>query len=164
MIDDDSAKKWITRELKIKEKDFEKVLIPENSLFFLIVWSLFESKCCDGSARIEKVKKENIKFQKMISIDDYYHHFHDRYQNKELLKNLKLGKKERTIFEELLNIKENDEINKHIFCLIVLIRYRNNLFHGNKNPINWERYETEFRLLISMMMGLIDGKYLIRGT
>ncbi|WP_404360392.1 hypothetical protein [Methylotuvimicrobium sp. KM1] len=128
---------------------------------FLIAWALFESKCFNGfvkSKRIPNFAKEVVQ-EKSFSRHDFEaagQHFHDRYQDCDRLRHLLHDQEVNGLtdilsrqFEELVD----DEL---VFMLIVVVyRFRNNIFHGNKGVDTWLQYKTQIEMCTSIMQRLI---------
>lgn len=159
------AKHWGTDESKIKE-----VLEDDLALQFLISWSLLESKCFEGFAKSEKFSgfaKYMSKSERADNLTGSAEHFYKRYQNKVLFGNLmhpKNGKDPRSIDRKLTKIIDSESFDsvsfeQKVYLIIwVVFRYRNNIFHGNKNVESWLDYKTEISECIKCMQVFVDEK------
>lgn len=123
---------------------------------FLILWSIFETKIrsCFGNQNtqinIPMIKKyvENYLDENVLihnpEIDIIYSHFKKRYTNDtnkvEALFNFVTINQ---IFKDLHAKDDPTEKEKIIYMGIIIYRFRNNIFHGNKEYFNWNKYREE---------------------
>lgn len=109
---------------------------------FCFLWSLFESRILDtfgNAAKIcEKVKKwSNEGVLDEADFNDGLRYFRDRYYAggnfTSHFDNLNLRKPDRqALVRAVINGSDNDPCNCMAAALIVIFRFRNNLFHGVK--------------------------------
>jgi hypothetical protein len=128
---------------------------------FLIAWSLFESKCFDGFVKIDQLSN----FAKEISDENGFsrsvfeeagRHFHDRYQDGDRLHHLLHGQEVKGLGEILGKQFEELTDDELLFMLLVVVyRFRNNIFHGNKGVDTWLQYQTQIETCTSIMQNLI---------
>lgn len=153
------VKSWLSRYFETGSENIEMLFENTLALEFLIIWSIFETKCFNGfcttggiKSFVEKNNLDCSELQKGIS------HFHERYQEPIRWKNLihqdRNAQKINPIKEKMLNLLNDQE--KLEFLIYVICRYRNNMFHGNKGVMSWVRYEIEIRFCINSMMEIID--------
>lgn len=82
--------------------------------------------------------------------------FHDRYQNDELYRQLMHGKKCEKISRLIRkDFSEFSNAEKIFFSMVVVYRYRNNIFHGNKGVDSWLGYRDCILNCIAIMQLLI---------
>lgn len=147
--------------------EIAQILEEPFALHFLIVWSIFEVKCFDGfmkSGNIESFSDRLVQngFQE-DNLNTIVNYFHDRYQDGQLYKNLLNNKKSEQIKNDEYNqirsknFKALEDIEKFQFILFVIYRYRNNIFHGNKQVYNWQRYEKQIKKCTKAMQIFIDS-------
>ena len=129
---------------------------------FLIAWSLFESRCFEGSAKINKFPTFATLFSEIhnfecLALQESATHFHRRYQDKQRYKNLMHGQKSKEM-DEIIS-KEFAELSRYeitLMLLIVVYRFRNNIFHGNKGVESWLQYKEQITLCLTVMQSLIS--------
>jgi len=154
---------WFAHYLQQDELQVEHLLRDRTATRFLIAWSLFESRCFEGFAKINKFSA----FAKLISeIHDFEclalqepaKHFHSRYQDKQRCKNLMHDQKSKEM-EEILS-KEFAELSRYeltLMLLVVVYRFRNNIFHGNKGVRSWLGYKEQISLCLDVMQSFISA-------
>lgn len=160
---------WLAKYFKTDVSQVECLLSDRTAIKFLIAWSLFESKCFKGSANFDslldfsKVISENGKFE-FAALQEPTTHFHSRYQDKKCFKNLMHDKaskesKESGEMKQILvkNITDLDSGEKTLMLLIVIYRFRNNIFHGNKGVQSWLGYKDQIDLCIRAMQSFITS-------
>ncbi|MBN1816756.1 MAG: hypothetical protein JW828_05315 [Sedimentisphaerales bacterium] len=156
---------------KINEQVVRKLLKDKTVVSFLITWSIFESRFFRGFVKVSNLEGFAKKVVANSGYDKEYfreaaEHFHMRYQDKKKYKNLKyLGEpgkydnsKESKIVDEIINRKfdENDKEWMRLL-LYVVYRYRNNIFHGNKDVNSWlNTYKEQIKLCISTIQTWIS--------
>lgn len=156
-----NLKKWLSVYLEIKQEELDNIIQPDNALSFMIVWTIFESKCFNGFVKVDifdKFIQQNKQKLTLAVIEPSISHFHARYQASDLYRHLKYGDKNS---EEVDAILKKDYVQlldeeKLKLILYVIYRYRNNLFHGNKNIVNWGSYKEQFNHCISCLTYFID--------
>jgi len=153
---------WFASYLGQNQGEIEKLLNDSLASRFLIGWSLFESKCFNGFVKIDKLSRfaHEIVAEKDFDRQNFVRpgqHFHNRYQNKRLFRNL-LHKQKLPAVTDILHSTFN-EINDFqlVFMLLVVVyRYRNNMFHGNKGVTSWLGYREQIGLCLEVMQNLIS--------
>jgi hypothetical protein len=143
--------RWLGALLKQSEREVQLLLSDSAALQFLIAWSLFESKCFDGFVKIDRIQKfsERVAAEGCDpdSLDAALAHLHQRYQDKELYRQLMHGqvssRMDSLLREPLSSFSGSGKI---FFLSIVAYRYRNNMFHGNKGVQSWLAYAEQIRL------------------
>lgn len=146
-----------------EEKQIIKLLHTETATDFLLIWSIFEAKCCEGEChQIDLINKYDYRFKDTKLATSFYkkvEEFHKRYQNKTKWKNL-YYKKENSYFTDIKNKKcaELNETEKYKFGLYIIFRFRNNIFHGNKGIESWLKYDSQIKNCISMMLHIMTDK------
>lgn len=155
-----SSTEWI-----IKEFNKNRKLNLEIGKNFLFVWSVFESEIFDRWCYKDNIeeKLKNLKNSKEIlsKLKNEINFFKNRYQNSNNRKNLWANKGEVEGFKKIIESntykneieKEKDEL---IFLVSIVFRFRNNIFHGNKSPFNWNRYEEEIEKCIKIMCFILE--------
>ena len=134
----DSFDQWFAKYLGQDAYEVTRLLNDKTATRFLIAWSIFESCCFGGFAKVEKFEAFvsdffSAKGFKPSEIRDAANQFHKRYQDKELYGNLMWEQKSpklKAILSKDFEVLSADEIA--FFTIFVVYRYRNNIFHGNK--------------------------------
>ena len=134
-------------------------------LHFTLLWSLFEHKLCAENANVSSIehKCEQIKAKLDSSkekFDEFLYYFRARYITESITNSSFDSLEFRTndkkdLVEQVLKLEETNILNIVIALLIIVFRYRNNLFHGLKWQNNIEGQEDNFdnanRLLIKIL-------------
>jgi hypothetical protein len=154
--------KWFASYLGQEESEIRVLLNNEVATRFLIVWSMFESKCFSGFMQVTKINNyaEQVIGRNEFDIKKFSNaleHFHERYQDKKLYKNLMHEQKS----EEMDNILKKDisllsQKESIFFLLFVVYRYRNNIFHGNKGVDSWLKFEKQITHCVEVMQLFLD--------
>lgn len=133
---------------------------------FALIWSLFEAQLLDESASARKILQ---KVQEWINgsgidnalVEDHLDYFKDRYiedgefgyrfdhlhlrsnDNEQLVRNVLLG-------------NEDSSENKLACCLIIILRFRNNYFHGIKWAYQFREQQENFERSCSLLTWCLD--------
>lgn len=137
---------WFALYLDQDEAQVRELLCDKTAIRFLIAWSLFETSCFGKFARLCDMtsfahRKAGDNQLCADELDEHFKFFHNRYQDPKKYSNLMHGAKcedMNTLIKKpafLLNLEE-----KILFTAIVVFRYRNNIFHGNKRVASWLSY------------------------
>ncbi len=150
---------WLSNVYSTKVNSVRSALKNENASSFLIVWSIFEQTCFNGFVQKDSFKDfiKNKDLIQKLQIENTAKHFYDRYQNKKYYKNLCHGKPLETV-DQILST-EYDKLtleDKIMLTLFTTYRYRNNIFHGNKGVMSWNRYKEQINLCLDFMMQVVD--------
>lgn len=156
-----SFETWLATLLKVSEAEIRHLLHDQTATQFLITWSLFESKCFGGYARLEDIDTIAERLIKQGawsgSLKPAAEHFYKRYQDKDLLRTLLYKQKCGPFLECLRKPFEVLSQQEILFLLLVTVyRYRNNIFHGNKGVKSWLLYEEQIKLCSQTMQTLIS--------
>lgn len=151
---------WLACYLKQEEEEVRKLLQDETSTHFLIAWSLLEANCFNGKMRSNSIdefadSKSTDEFL-LDRLDDFVVYFHNRYQNKRFYINLMHGanrEKMDNLIKKFFSKFSSSE--KIYFAMVVIYRYRNNIFHGNKGIDSWLQYKGCISKCTAMMQLLI---------
>lgn len=160
----DDFDQWFANYLGQDAREVTRLLGDKTAIHFLIAWSIFESCCFDGFAKVEKLESFvrdslSTKGFKPRELMDAANHFHNRYQDKELYGNLMWEQKSpklNSILSKYFEALSADEIA--FFIIFVVYRYRNNIFHGNKGVRSWLNFKPQIKLCIKVMQTLITFK------
>lgn len=153
---------WFAGYLQKDPSQVERLLNDGTATRFLIAWSLFESRCFEGFAKVCKFEKFSTEMTCHVQFrkEDFLEaatHLHNRYQDKVLYKNLM----HEQISKELVVIlaKSFDALSPYeimFMLLFVVYRFRNNIFHGNKGVESWLIYHEQITLCLTVMQLLIS--------
>ena len=133
--------------------DTQSIFESSNAFSFLFIWAIFEGEACGGYAKINQIKTIKNRFSN-INILEIFSFFQLRYSNnKSKFDNLRIS--EQKIKQRTYNILTSksptkDEMTEAL--LVILFRFRNNIFHGNKKPLQWGKYDDCLCHLINFMI------------
>jgi hypothetical protein len=148
--------KWLGQLLGQNQQEIRRLMRDKTALQFLIVWSLFESKCFQGFVKIDVIDS----FSQRVIQQDFdptviapaLSHFHCRYQDKNHYQHLMHGqvakRMDALLQTEIGSFSADDQV---FFVTLVAYRYRNNMFHGNKGVDTWLQYREQIELCTSAM-------------
>jgi hypothetical protein len=118
--------------------DSERISISNFSL----IWSLFEAQLLEENASAKKIIAKCSEWNDQHGIDeklvdDHLAYFQNRYiengESNDKYDNLNLRKNdEPNLILSVLKGENNDLQRKLASCLIIILRFRNNYFHGIK--------------------------------
>lgn len=159
---------WFANHLGESQEEVSRLLEDKTAVRFLIAWSLLESKCFDSYAKIDKLpcycqRLVNEEGFDLDSLSPIIEHFHSRYQDESRLSNLLNERKKRNTQPQhnefkLLLKKPFDELCKYekVFLIVLVVyRYRNNIFHGAKGVASWLQFEDQIKYCVQIMQFLI---------
>ncbi|MHB0971544.1 MAG: hypothetical protein ACYC7A_11420 [Thermoanaerobaculia bacterium] len=143
-----SFEHWLAALLGQPDIQIRELLRDNTALEFLIVWSLFESKCCRGFLRhtdiddfAERLFHEGYDSYPILAV---VARFHQRYQDGDKYRHLMHGQ---TIsrMKALLrsSVQSLSDVDRIYFMSVVAYRYRNNMFHGNKGVRSWLNFSEQ---------------------
>jgi hypothetical protein len=132
---------------------------------FALMWNMFESYVCNQSASvgtieaaINRLKEDNL--LERVDFESYLSFIKDRYTSGDSFTvrfphlNLRSRDRESLVRDVLLG-ENNQDKDVALACLIVVFRYRNNLFHGikeiNELGSQSELFERSSRLLAQVL-------------
>lgn len=131
---------------------------------FLILWSLFESRCfnrTDNKTSIENViEKVEKSFDDNI-LNEVFDYMKERYADAEKFSRLQFkdgsGNKEmKEHCEKVFSGEESSKEDKLKAVLYVIYRYRNNLFHGSKQIPNLQQQKNNFNTSYKVLIECIE--------
>lgn len=104
---------------------------------FALLWNLFEDLLCNNNANIPKIDTlidGHIGKFNESDYQDTFEYFYNRYKSSEERFNaLRLRATQKNLVKKVLNDEFTDENNKLKFIMAIIYRFRNNLFHGEKD-------------------------------
>lgn len=131
---------------------------------FLILWSLFESKCCKGNANKASIENVIDKVEKSFDdniLNEVFDYMKERYAVAENFKNLNFrtgggDEKMKTHCEEVFSDEKSIKEDKLKAVLYVIYRYRNNLFHGIKQIPSLHKQKDNFNASYKVLIECIE--------
>lgn len=153
---------WLAKIHNTNVDNIKNILKDEKATTYLMVWSTFEQKIFAGfmtKNKISNAAKRYSQIYDLLNIDDIAKRFHSRYQNKMNFKHLRHNETNTVEIEKILS-KQYDTLSnteKVHLLFYVSYRYRNNIFHGNKGVLAWNRYTQQINDCILFMISLIDN-------
>lgn len=152
----------------LKEKYFsnytkQKIDSVKN---FVLFWNIFESSLCNKNARIQSIENAvntlyNCHSLRHEDFNEYLCYFQNRYiergQFNTKFDNLRFRRNDgKKIVTGVLK-EELQDINNIVQALLFIVfRFRNNLFHGEKNIGNIELQEENFKIANKLLAQIID--------
>ena len=124
---------------------------------FTVMWNLFENRMCDRNFNEMKIRRLIDEYSiSSENFHDYLNYFSYRYVYRSDSENLfnqlynnQTSSSKDFVYNVLIGKYETDE-DKIIACVLIVHRYRNNLFHGNKQliGINHQRQNLNVATLV----------------
>lgn len=160
-------KSWIKKYFGLHNSDqtFENT---NNSLEFIWVWSIFEHKYLKDSRSNKSYNDQLVEISTKfpidkIDIDKTYGFLHNRYFQKgkttRFFGNLNFDKKWQQLTKEILKKSEPTQEEKLKLILLILYKFRCNLFHGRKDPLLWKNFDNVFFYLNKFIADFLDTKW-----
>lgn len=153
---------WFSAYLGQNQLQVQRLLSDGMATRFLIAWSLFESKCFNGWVNVSDLKGfarevSDAEGFNRATFEEAGRHFHSRYQDQKRLRNL-MHSHEVNILSEILGkpFEEIDDNELLFMLLIVVYRFRNNIFHGNKGVDTWLQYREQIGFCLDAMQSWIS--------
>lgn len=180
--------KWTKRKTKDKRMNknnvvswleiyFDKKVLEEKRIepimHFSLLWNLFEHEFSKYPNQITPRSLIELAVKSCRDIpegilNETYDYFFRRYTNKgevkSLFNKLLLGNYS-GLCKNILLSNNPSKKNKAECVLLIMYRFRNNLFHGNKTPSNLNLYENQFKVINKFLMNFIEAtaeKYGVR--
>ncbi|MCO5191001.1 MAG: hypothetical protein M9918_22790 [Anaerolineae bacterium] len=152
---------WLADILDTRTEKIAELFASRLALTFLITWSVFEQRCFNGYLRVNALKCYANDMGACTKKDalEVIQYFHERYQDKSKLQNL-LHKQKPGELKAILSTSfpELNDWQKWYLSLVVISRYRNNMFHGNKTVQNWLHFNEQIEKCICLMQIWINSK------
>ena len=148
---------------------FERFDIDENRikpiLHFSLLWNLFENTYFTDDNHLSAPKLINLSELSYQELNDeelnsVFDFFKNRYyQNLKIddrFNLLQLHPQNIEMCRDILTKNNPTKLEKTKFLFLVIHRFRNNLFHGRKNPRTLNIYEDAFNKINSFLMKFIE--------
>lgn len=154
------VKNWLAQYYDVTKETIGDVLKDEKATSYLLVWGIFEQIIFNGYMRINEIQTVSGKFENYyvnLDVDDIAQKFHSRYQDNNNYRHLVHGQ-DNANFRSIIGKQFEDVTEKEKLAMLfyIVYRYRNNIFHGNKNVKAWTRYTEQIQDCITFITAIID--------
>lgn len=155
---------WISEHSGQTTDEIMRIVKNEHLYKFLLAWSVMErvafSRNCSHSNIRESASLLGNHY-KELDCEAIFKHFFDRYQDKQKLINLNGNSNRGNLFSDICNIlrsnqSEIGDAEKLLLLLYIAYRFRNNIFHGNKEVEDWLMSQTEINMCTRFIMKYTD--------
>ena len=162
--------RWLAEHLGADASGIEAIFNESNAKLFMFIWPVFEKEVFDRDVKLGKIESKTSDYLVYLDIselEDISKRFYRRYFNCSYYYTNLINpdeKKYNKIIDGILRKGYND-IEPHeklYFLFFVAYRYRNNIFHGNKDILNWDNNEEQIRDCITFMIKIIETNTLIK--
>lgn len=154
--------------LENKRMGYEELSDGERKAIsnFALIWSLFEAQLLDESASARKILQRAQEWVNTQGIDDalidgHLNYFKQRYVEGDGFGyrfdhlHLRVNDNEQLVQDVLLS-NENAVENKLACCLIIILRFRNNYFHGIKWAYQFREQQESFERSCCLLTWCLD--------
>lgn len=138
----------------------------DSVLYFSLIWNIFEGIVCNKNATINSFEKavNNLQSHGKLQLSDFEQflsYFKVRYTTKGIVnqrfRHLKFRQNDReALVSDVLAGNEKDPVNNLLAMLIIIYRYRNNLFHGVKSVKTMPGQRDNFRVANQLLMAFLE--------
>lgn len=162
--------RWLAGHLGTDASGIEAIFNESNAKLFMFIWPVFEKEVFRKNMTINKIDGRSRMFKnyhQKLDLECMTRRFHARYKScNEVYQQLinRESKNSDESIERIFNEKYDDLLlcDKMKLLFFVTYRYRNNIFHGNKNILSWPDYKEQIRDCITFMIKIIDINNLIK--
>ena len=155
---------WLARHLDSDYAGIEAIFNENNARLFLFIWPVFEKEVFEKNMTLNKINGRARMFEnhhQHLDLEGMTKRFHARYKNcNEVYQRLinREPKNSNESINRIFNKKYDDVLlyEKMKLLFFVTYRYRNNIFHGNKDILNWDNNEEQIRDCITFMIKIIE--------
>ncbi|GAK98214.1 hypothetical protein JCM19294_847 [Nonlabens tegetincola] len=133
----------------------------KNIKDFSLLWNIFENLVCDRNCTINRIEESlnPIEFQ-IEDFENHLNYFKERYTSdnntNERFEYLRIVPNARKEFvKQVLLGNDNNTSNKILALAIIVYRYRNNLFHGEKNFMLLNEQEENFSIANQVLTSIL---------
>lgn len=129
---------------------------------FSLVWNVFEDRVCENNFNIATVEQRIAERDfNTASFADYLQYFKNRYihevETNERFELLYFRSHDRREFVRQVLLGELTEIRDILLAIVIIVyRFRNNLFHGLKDIQVIDQQHTNFETANSFLMTFLD--------
>ena len=158
----ETLKTWLSKYLEIEDSSkTESFFRNENVTECLVMWTIFERDVFNGFVKYQNLASFASQAPGIWNkaLNSEFLHFHNRYQNEVLYKDL-IHKDD---YKEIREIKSKQSSaitnqEKLSFVLYVVYRYRNNIFHGSKGVESWLQFSPQIESCVKVMIEILNSK------
>lgn len=155
---------WINKKFSASLTDKDYNCVTE----FLLLWNLFEDRLFENDFKEDKAKPyitNNIKKLDHDICNKVFEYFKARYTHVEsgliiypLFEKLNIRSRDKKEFVERTLVADSPSMEDKIFASIIIIfRYRNNLFHGLKDVTQINYQQSNFITANKMLKTFIES-------
>jgi len=140
----------------------------EHVLHFALMWNMFESSVCNQSASLQALEAAVDELERNnllgdIEFNSFLSYFQNRYvSNREFTErfpHLRLRSRDREqLVREVLLGNETNPSSVALTCLLIVYRYRNNLFHGIKEIYDIGNQKDLFEQSSMLLAKIMEAK------
>lgn len=153
-----SVTEWINARFGVAMNDPALAAVKDFSL----VWNVFEDRVCENNFNIATVEQRIAERDfNTASFADYLQYFKNRYihevETNERFELLYFRSHDRREFVRQVLLGELTEIRDILLAIVIIVyRFRNNLFHGLKDIQVIDQQHTNFETANSFLMTFLD--------
>ena len=154
------------RSVKPSSDEIRDMLHNQVAVLYLLIWPIMEQIYFSGFLKVNQISDAARKLAPFYcedlknDLDEIILRFFDRYRNKnQHYRDLHVDRMMKTEFDEILGKKKFvylQPADKIKLLLFVIYRYRNNIFHGNKDIRKWASFDEQIKDCLIGMMKLMD--------
>jgi len=164
---EEKVQKYLAEHYEVEEWEAKDVMENKGSFYLLLIWGIFEQKYFPGKNNnvFNKIKKMKNNFKIYDCYNDFSQialSFYDTFKDDNRWQKLDidiLSNKKNDVFNNIRCKKREDlsEIEIIRFGLFIIYRYRNNIFHGMKEAINFNQYTKEIEDCVNLLIAYLKG-------
>ncbi|MFT3678627.1 MAG: hypothetical protein QM791_00055 [Ferruginibacter sp.] len=153
-----SVTEWINNRFGVAMNEPALAAIKDFSL----IWNVFEDRVCDNNFSIAEVQQRIAENHfNADAFTDHLHYFQNRYINagetNERFEFLHFRPNDRRDFVRQVLLGELTGVNDILLAIVIIVyRFRNNLFHGLKDIQVIDQQQTNFETSNSFLMAFLD--------
>ena len=133
----------------------------KNIKDFSLLWNIFENLVCNRNCSINQMEESlnQIEFQ-LVDFESSLVYFKERYtadnNTNERFEHLRIVPNVRKEFVKQVLLGNNNDTSNIILALAIIVyRYRNNLFHGEKNFMLLNEQEENFSIANQVIKSIL---------
>ena len=154
------------RSVKPSSDEIRDMLHNQVAVLYLLIWPIMEQRYFSGFLMSNQISDAACKLAPFYcedlknDLDEIIMKFFNRYKNnRQHCRALKLDKTMKPEFNKILSKNKFVDLqpaDKIKLLLFVIYRYRNNIFHGNKDIRKWASFDEQIKDCLIGMMKLMD--------
>jgi len=133
----------------------------KNIKDFSLLWNIFENLVCNRNCSINRMEESlnEIEFQ-LVNFENSLAYLKERYvtgdNTNERFEHLRISPDGRKEFVKRVLLEKDENTSNIILALAIIVyRYRNNLFHGEKNFMLLNEQEQNFSVANQILMSIL---------